>query len=217
MMPLGSKLARPRGGHKFKTWGQRRKTLKFLFSETWRSRALIIWSWTMIFGVYSRCTPLLLGSQVSDINFKFSVTFILLSANAFDLDKSKILSLGNELKCHVDVLNSERSLLFSSINVQNSYDFFSDLSELTFWNEYWTSICPITTQSLVLMPLNDNTKEIIVGKGDITCNEQFLLFSQYLILYMVLTLQFKQTLIDFCNLFHIRPVLNNIVWLHVCV
>ena len=32
---------------------QRRKTLKFFFSETRRSRALIIWPWTMIFGPIS--------------------------------------------------------------------------------------------------------------------------------------------------------------------
>ena len=31
-------------------------------------------------------------------NFKFSVTFILSSANAFDLDKPKILSFDKELK-----------------------------------------------------------------------------------------------------------------------
>ena len=30
-------------------------------------------------------------------NFKFSVTFILSSANAFDLDKPKILSFGKEI------------------------------------------------------------------------------------------------------------------------
>ena len=41
------------GGHKFETYEQRRKTLKFFFSETRRSRALIIWPWTMIFGAIS--------------------------------------------------------------------------------------------------------------------------------------------------------------------
>ena len=52
MMPLGSKLAPPRGwgigggwgwgwGHKFETYEQRRKTLKFFFSETRKCRALI--------------------------------------------------------------------------------------------------------------------------------------------------------------------------------
>ena len=32
-------------------------------------------------------------------NLNFSFTFVLLSANAFNLDQSKILSFGKELKC----------------------------------------------------------------------------------------------------------------------
>ena len=36
-------------------------------------------------------------STLHKTNFKFSVTFILSSANAFDLDKPKILSFGKEL------------------------------------------------------------------------------------------------------------------------
>ena len=44
-------------------------------------------------------------STLHKTNFKFSVTFILLSANAFDLDKPKILSFGNEL----------RRILFNSV------------------------------------------------------------------------------------------------------
>ena len=36
-------------------------------------------------------------STVPKTNFKFLVTFILLSANAFNLDRSKILSVGKEL------------------------------------------------------------------------------------------------------------------------
>ena len=36
-------------------------------------------------------------STLRKINFKFSVTFILSSADAFNLDKPKILSFGNEL------------------------------------------------------------------------------------------------------------------------
>ena len=51
----------------------RNKEEKF-FCET-RSRALIIWPWTMIFGIYSHCTPLLLGTQVSDIGPSWSSCF----------------------------------------------------------------------------------------------------------------------------------------------
>ena len=37
-------------------------------------------------------------STLPRTNFNFSITLILLSANAFDLDQSKILSFGNGLK-----------------------------------------------------------------------------------------------------------------------
>ena len=37
-------------------------------------------------------------STIPKTNFNFSVTFVLSSANAFNLDKSKILSYGKELK-----------------------------------------------------------------------------------------------------------------------
>ena len=39
-------------------------------------------------------------STLSKRNFSFSVTFILSSANAFNLDQSEILSFGKELNLH---------------------------------------------------------------------------------------------------------------------
>ena len=56
MMPLGSKLARPRGGHKFETLEQRRKTLKFFFSETRKCRALIFGMKHLLVDLYQDCS-----------------------------------------------------------------------------------------------------------------------------------------------------------------
>ena len=55
-MPLGSKLAPPRGGHKFETYEQRRKTLKFFFSETRKCRALIFGMKHLLVDMYLDCT-----------------------------------------------------------------------------------------------------------------------------------------------------------------
>ena len=43
-------------------------------------------------------------STLHKTNFKFSVTFTLSSANAFDSDKPKILLFGNELKSTLSAL-----------------------------------------------------------------------------------------------------------------
>ena len=58
MMPLGSKLASPRGGgcHKFETWEQRRKTLKFFFSETGKCSALIFGMKHLLVYFYQDCS-----------------------------------------------------------------------------------------------------------------------------------------------------------------
>ena len=40
----------------------------------------------------------------SQNKFQFSATFILLSANAYNLDQSKILSFGRELTHHLEML-----------------------------------------------------------------------------------------------------------------
>ena len=62
MMPLGSKLAPLRGGgggvggHKFETQEQRRKTLKFFFSETRRHRALIFGMKHFLVDLYQDCS-----------------------------------------------------------------------------------------------------------------------------------------------------------------
>ena len=66
---------------------QKRKTLKFFFSDRRRSWALIIWPWTMIFGIYSRCTPLLLGTQVSDIGPSWSSCLILFIELSYAIKK----------------------------------------------------------------------------------------------------------------------------------
>ena len=54
MMPLGSKLAPPGGGggHKFEIEEQRRKTLKFFFSEARKCRALIFGMMHLLVDVY---------------------------------------------------------------------------------------------------------------------------------------------------------------------
>ena len=52
----------------------------------------------------------------------------------------------------------------------------------------------ITTQYHILMQLRYIAVENIVGKGDIACNKQFLLFSQCFLPYMVLIFHFKCTL-----------------------
>ena len=56
MMPLGSKLAPPQGGHKFETWEQRRKILKFFFSETRKCRALIFGMKHLLVDLYQDCS-----------------------------------------------------------------------------------------------------------------------------------------------------------------
>ena len=56
MMPLGSKLAPPQGGHKSETWEQRGKTLKFFFSETRKCRALIFGMKHLLVDLYQDCS-----------------------------------------------------------------------------------------------------------------------------------------------------------------
>ena len=56
MMPLGSKLVPPQGGHKFETEEQRRKTLKFFFSETRKCRALIFGMKHLLVDMYQDCS-----------------------------------------------------------------------------------------------------------------------------------------------------------------
>ena len=55
MMPWGQKWLRP-GGHKFETKEQRRKTLKFFFSETRKCRALIFGMKHLLVDLYQDCS-----------------------------------------------------------------------------------------------------------------------------------------------------------------
>ena len=56
MMPLGSKLAWPRGGSQVQNIGTRRKTLKFFFSETRKCRALIFGMKHLLVDLYQDCS-----------------------------------------------------------------------------------------------------------------------------------------------------------------
>ena len=51
----GVKSVPASGGHNFETWEQRRKTLKFFFSETRRCRALIFGMKYLLVDFYQNC------------------------------------------------------------------------------------------------------------------------------------------------------------------
>ena len=78
---------------------------------------------------------------------------------------------------------------------------------------------PITKQCLILMHHRNKAVENIVRKGAITCNNQFLLFSQSFLHYMVLIFHFKCTLkcrlqysfnLDQCKILSSGNGLNNV-------
>ena len=54
--PWGPNWPRPWGGHKFETYEQRRKTLKFFFSETRKCRALIFGMKHLLVDLYQDCS-----------------------------------------------------------------------------------------------------------------------------------------------------------------
>ena len=56
MMPQGSKLAPPWGGHNLETLEQRKKTSKFFFSETRKCRALIFGMKHFLVDLFQDCS-----------------------------------------------------------------------------------------------------------------------------------------------------------------
>ena len=141
-------------------------------------------------------------STLPDRYFNFSVIFILLSANAFNLAWSKILSFGKELS----------PLLTQQVSYVRK-------RRLTL---------PLTlfpTQSRLLTTLKQKALENTKGKGENAGNQHFLLFQQCFPLYHTEKSSFLQCLIcrlqmlsiwsrpKFCRLVELT---QKQVILHVC-
>ena len=69
-------------------------------------------------------------STLPKLNFNCTVTFILSSANAFNLDQSKILSFGNELRVNLWSANA----LYGSVSNVVWYVELTFLNNLTFYD-----------------------------------------------------------------------------------
>ena len=71
---------------------------------------------------------------------------------------------------------------------------------------------PITTPCCILTHLRYIAVENIVRKGEIACNKQFLLFSQYFLPYMTLSFHFECTLkcrLQFVSIFDQSKILSS--------
>ena len=80
----------------------------------WEKEKMLV---TSIF-TFSHCF-----STLHKSNFKISVTFILSSANAFDLDKPKVLSFGNELTRLLNKFCEKETLAYSPFPIMYLYPF----------------------------------------------------------------------------------------------
>ena len=102
-------------------------------------------------------------STLPNTNFIFSLTFILSSANAFNLDKSKNLRFGKEISSLITEQSVSLTLYlicqFWALPVQQ---------QIKIWcHKYWQMGIQVS-----------DWVENIVGKEEIACYEQFLLFPQ---------------------------------------
>ena len=99
------------------------------------------------------------------------------SANSFSLDQSKILWTGDGFSASAKSNNPGQQ---SAEPVSN----YSAFQLLTLW--------PIPTQWWLSTPLGNNPFENTVGKGEIACNEQFLLFPQCFLSIWITFAHFRQ-------------------------
>ena len=107
-------------------------------------------------------------STLPKTNFTFSFGFILSSANAFNLDQSKILLFGKELS---HILSSTNTLLWYSPKLSYGYKTCKS-SALTLYHTIPT-----------FNDLGEKLFENIVGKGENAGNQHFLFFPQCFLLF----------------------------------
>ena len=81
-------------------------------------------------------------STLPETNFNFSVTFILLSANAFNLDQSKILLFGKELNNDCMAEYTVFNAAFNSILVISQRPLHLSMLSWSSFNQYSAQILP---------------------------------------------------------------------------